>query len=122
PQYLGPLVVLVDESSASASEIFAAAIQDHQRGLVIGTSSSFGKGTAQSMLNVGKMGDPANGIPDINYGSMRITLQKFYRASGATTQLQGVKPDVVLADRLVLNSVREIELPAAMAVDTLTVD
>ncbi|QEC44076.1 carboxy terminal-processing peptidase [Pseudobacter ginsenosidimutans] len=122
PKFQGPLVVLVDEGSASASEIFAAAIQDHQRGLVIGTSSSFGKGTAQTMTNIGKMGDPANGIPDINYGSMRITLQKFYRASGATTQLQGVKPDVVLADRLVLNSVREIEMPAAMAVDTLAVD
>ncbi|WP_127128068.1 carboxy terminal-processing peptidase [Pseudoflavitalea rhizosphaerae] len=121
PKFQGPLVVLVDEGSASASEIFAAAIQDHQRGLVIGTSSSFGKGTAQTMTNIGKMGDPANGIPDINYGSMRITLQKFYRASGATTQLQGVKPDVVLADRLVLNSVREIEMPAAMPVDTLTV-
>jgi carboxyl-terminal processing protease len=109
----------VDESSASASEIFAAAIQDHGRGLVIGTSSSFGKGTSQRAQNLGKMGDPQKGTGDISYGNLRITLQKFYRASGATTQLQGVKPDVVLTDRAVLNSIREAELPAALTPDTL---
>jgi carboxyl-terminal processing protease len=119
PLFVGPLVVLVDESSASASEIFAAAIQDHGRGLVIGTSSSFGKGTSQRAQNLGKMGDPQKGTGDISYGNLRITLQKFYRASGATTQLQGVKPDVVLTDRAVLNSIREAELPAALTPDTL---
>lgn len=122
PLYTGPLVVLVDESSASASEIFAAAIQDHSRGLVIGTASSFGKGTSQVAQNLGKMGDPEKGIQDISYGNLRITLQKFYRASGATTQLQGVKPDVVLAERNALNSIREAELPAALTPDTLVLE
>lgn len=119
PQYEGPLVVLVDESSASASEIFAGAIQDYRRGVIIGTTSTFGKGTSQAAQGLGKMGDPEKGTADISYGSIRITLQKFYRATGTTTQLVGVRPDVVLADRAVLNSIRENDYADALIADTI---
>lgn len=121
PLFKGPLAVMVDEQSASASEIFAAAMQDHKRGLIIGTLSSFGKGTAQSPLNLGKMGDASKGIPDISYGSMRLTQQKFYRSSGASTQLKGVTPDIILADRTIPNAIMEKDMPAALTADTINV-
>lgn len=119
PQFEGPLAVLIDEGSASASEIFAAAIQDHHRGLIVGTTASFGKGTSQTPLNLGKMGDPSKGTPDLKYGSMRLTLQKFYRANGTTTQMIGVRSDVVLTDKYIVNVSREAERPAVLLADTL---
>lgn len=119
PLYDGPLTVLVDEGSASASEIFAAAMQDRKRGLVIGTSSTFGKGTAQTNVNLGKMGDPAKGTTDISYGSMRLTVQKFYRVTGESTQLKGVRPDIVLQDRMNRESVMEKDYSSAMVCDTM---
>lgn len=122
PQYEGPLAVLIDEGSASASEIFAAAIQDHHRGLIVGTTTSFGKGTSQTPMNIGKMGDPSKGTADIRYGSMRLTIQKFYRANGTTTQMIGVKSDVVLTDRYMLNVSREAERPAVLLADTLNIN
>jgi carboxyl-terminal processing protease len=108
-QYTGPLAVMVDETSASASEIFAAAIQDYKRGVIIGSTSSYGKGTVQrtiplnpesenSLLSVRKSDD---------LGSLKITLQKFYRINGGATQLKGVTPDVVLPDRLEYLKFRE---------------
>lgn len=108
-QYTGPLAVMVDETSASASEIFAAAIQDYKRGIIIGSTSSYGKGTVQrtiplnpesenSLLGVKKSDD---------LGSLKITLQKFYRINGGATQLKGVTPDVVLPDRLEYLKFRE---------------
>ncbi|MGN6418209.1 MAG: S41 family peptidase [Pseudobacter sp.] len=122
PQYEGPLAVLIDEGSASASEIFAAAIQDHHRGLIVGTTASFGKGTSQIPMNIGKMGDPSKGTADIRYGSMRLTVQKFYRANGTTTQMIGVKSDVVLTDKYMLNISREAEMPAVLQADTLDIN
>ncbi|MBC9909491.1 S41 family peptidase [Chitinophaga varians] len=119
PLYEGPLTVLVDEGSASASEIFAAAMQDRRRALVIGTSSTFGKGTAQTNVNLGKLGDPAKGTADISYGSMRLTVQKFYRVTGESTQLKGVRPDIVLLDRMSRESVMEKDYPSAMVCDTM---
>ena len=119
PRFNGPLAILVDEGSASASEMFSAAMQDHRRALVIGTSSSFGKGTAQQNMNMGKLGDPAKGIPDLSYGSLRLTVQKFYRVNGATTQLKGVIPDVILTDKNNMQLQREQDLPAALASDSL---
>ncbi|MEI3800469.1 MULTISPECIES: carboxy terminal-processing peptidase [unclassified Chitinophaga] len=119
PLYDGPLTVLVDESSASASEIFAAAMQDRGRGIIVGTSSSFGKGTAQMNINIGKMGNPEKGIADVNYGSMRLTTEKFYRINGSSTQLKGVIPDIVLQDRMELQSIMEKDFSSALACDTV---
>lgn len=87
----GPLAVLIDRHSASASEIFAAAIQDYRRGLVLG-ESSFGKGTVQSMVKLDRMSSPAS----TGLGELKLTIAQFFRINGATTQLRGVKPDIAL--------------------------
>lgn len=119
PLYDGPLTVLIDESSASASEIFAAAMQDRGRAIIMGTSSSFGKGTAQVNVNVGKLGDKAKGTEDVNFGSMRLTVQKFYRINGSTTQLKGVIPDIVLQDRMSFQTIMEKDFSSALPSDSV---
>jgi carboxyl-terminal processing protease len=86
----GPLGVLINRSSASASEIFAAAIQDYGRGLIIG-ESSFGKGTVQTMVNLDQVAK--NNKPQ--FGELKMTVAQFFRINGGTTQLRGVKPDVL---------------------------
>lgn len=93
--YDGPLVVLINENSASASEILAAAVQDYHRGLIVGSSSSsFGKGTVQNFYDLDNM---VNGGDDIKpLGSLKLTIQKFYRVNGGSTQLKGVSPDIQL--------------------------
>jgi carboxyl-terminal processing protease len=92
----GPFAVMVNELSASASEIFAAAIQDYHRGVIIGSSSTYGKGTVQRPIGLDKsMGlEPTNS----DLGTIKLTLQKFYRISGGSTQLRGVSSDIVLPD------------------------
>jgi carboxyl-terminal processing protease len=92
----GPFAVMVNELSASASEIFAAAIQDYHRGVIIGSSSTYGKGTVQRPIGLDKtLGfDPDNS----QLGTIKLTLQKFYRISGGSTQLRGVSSDIVLPD------------------------
>ncbi len=96
-QYDGPLTVLVNSNSASASEIFAAAIQDYDRGIVIGSESTYGKGTVQRFHNLDRMLNP-----EFAYvrplGSVKLTIQKFYRINGGSTQKKGVEPDIVLPD------------------------
>ena len=94
--YDGPLTVMVNEFSASASEIFAAAIQDYGRGIVIGSTSTFGKGTVQRNIGL----DPDAGFLSSNseLGTIKLTLQKFYRVNGGSTQLKGVASDIVLPD------------------------
>lgn len=116
----GPLTVMVDESSASASEMFSAAVQDRGRGIVIGTSSTFGKGTAQSSLSIP---DPnhRNGEPSADYGSMTLTQKKFYRISGGTTQIGGVIPDIVMQDRMSNTSIREKDLLNVLPIETIEV-
>jgi carboxyl-terminal processing protease len=93
----GPLGVLINRGSASASEIFAAAIQDYGRGLVIG-ESSFGKGTVQTLINLDEMAQEekraANAKPV--YGELKMTIAQFFRINGGTTQLRGVTPDIAL--------------------------
>src|SRR5690606_25925610 len=107
-----------DEASASASEIFSAVIQDSKRGIIVG-SNTYGKGTAQINTNVGKMGDPAKNIPDINYGSITLTTQKFYRISGVSTQLRGVQPDVVFQSKMRLNILTEKDYSNTLNNDTI---
>lgn len=95
--YDGPLVVMVNENSASASEILAAAIQDYKRGLIVGSTSSFGKGTVQTFYDLDRFVSPDNAA-QLPLGQVKVTIQKFYRINGGATQLKGVVPDVVLPD------------------------
>ena len=111
-QYDGPLVLLVNEFSASASEIMAAAIQDYGRGIVIG-SNSFGKGTVQQFFELDKFLTPA--YSDVKpLGSLKLTTQKFYRINGGATQLEGVKPDIILPDAYSYLEIGERDLDYAM--------
>jgi carboxyl-terminal processing protease len=94
-QWSGPLVVMVNSFSASASEILAAAMQDYQRAVIVGSASTYGKGTVQRFLDLDNAAREESVKP---LGDMKLTIQKFYRISGRTTQLDGVKPDIVLPD------------------------
>jgi carboxyl-terminal processing protease len=94
--YDGPFAVMVNELSASASEIFAAAIQDYHRGVIIGSTSTYGKGTVQRPLDLDKTVSFMGGASEL--GTLKLTLQKFYRISGGSTQLRGVASDIVLPD------------------------
>ncbi len=93
-QWEGPLVVLVNELSASASEIFAAAMQDYNRAVIIGSKQSFGKGTVQNVL-------PLNNYFKYpkDLGALKMTIQKFYRINGGSTQLEGVVSDIAMPDK-----------------------
>ena len=115
----GPMIVMVNEQSASASEIFAAAIQDYRRGIIVGSSATYGKGTAQGTFPMGKMGDKTKGSPNISYGSLRLTQHHFYRVNGASTQLRGVNSDVVLPGKLAYLKVKEKDNLTALAWDSI---
>ncbi len=96
-QYSGPLVMLVNKYSASASEILSAAIQDYRRGVIMGTASTYGKGTVQRIFDLDEaVPSEFNNIKPI--GSLKLTTQKFYRVNGGSTQFKGVVPDIVLPD------------------------
>jgi carboxyl-terminal processing protease len=94
--YDGPLLLLTSRFSASATEIMAGAIQDYGRGVVVGDSSTFGKGTVQTIVGLGPMMDRAGLAHAYDPGALKITISKFYRPSGASTQLRGVASDIVL--------------------------
>ncbi len=119
--YDGPLAVLVNEFSASASEIFAAAIQDYHRGIVIGSTSTYGKGTVQRNigLEAGRGLLPGIGDDAANLGTVKLTLQKFYRINGGSTQLKGVTPDIVLPDQFEYLKLREKDNPDALKWDEI---
>ena len=92
----GPLVILVNEFSASASEILAAAMQDYKRAIIIGSKQTYGKGTVQNVLDLNKMvRSNTNG----DLGALKFTTQKYYRINGGSTQLEGVKSDIVVPDK-----------------------
>jgi len=102
--YTGPLAVMVNEFSASASEIFAAAIQDYGRGVIIGSTSTYGKGTVQRNIGLDENGFS---LSNAELGTVKLTLQKFYRINGGSTQLKGVSSDIILPDNLEYLKVRE---------------
>jgi carboxyl-terminal processing protease len=108
---------MVNEFSASASEIFAGAIQDYKRGIIIGSTSTYGKGTVQRQISFGNRNDLYSGRTDL--GAMTLTFQKFYRVSGASTQLKGVTPDVVLPDFYEYYKGREKDIPTALPWDEI---
>ncbi len=94
--YTGPLVVMVNQFSASASEILAAALQDYQRAIIVGSNSTFGKGTVQRFIDLDRAYREYDEIKPL--GNLKITMQKFYRINGGSTQLKGVIPDIILPD------------------------
>jgi carboxyl-terminal processing protease len=107
----------VNEFSASASEIFAGAIQDYKRGLVVGSTSTYGKGTVQRNIELDRASWVSNNPSDL--GNIKLTLQKFYRVTGASTQLKGVVPDVVLPDQYEYLKMREKDEPTALPWDEI---
>ncbi|WP_310554371.1 carboxy terminal-processing peptidase [Flavobacterium sp.] len=90
----GPLAVLINNDSASASEILAAAIQDYNRGLIIGSKNSFGKGTIQDIVDLNQY----NYKTDVDLGALKTTIQKYYRVTGESTQITGIESDIVIPD------------------------
>jgi len=108
----GPLVVMVNELSASASEIFAAAMQDYKRAVVIGGKQTFGKGTVQNFVELNHYSRL-----DKDLGFLKMTIQKFYRIDGGSTQLEGVTPDVIVPSRYSYLDVGERDLEKPMVWD-----
>ena len=112
--YSGPLVVLTNRFSASASEIFAGAIQDYHRGVVVG-ESTYGKGTVQTVIDLDKfINDPGNEV-----GQLKLTFQKFYRVTGSSTHHKGVMPDVKLPTALDPEQFGESSQPSALPWDEI---
>lgn len=111
--YDGPLVIMVNSGSASASEILAAALQDYGRAVIVGSNSTYGKGTVQRMLDLDVLIETdEKGIKPL--GSMKLTTQKFFRINGGATQLKGVTPDIILPDRYKYITFGEKNLDNAM--------
>ncbi len=129
PEYEGPLMVVTNRNSVSSSEIFAAALQDYRRAIIVGESSTFGKGTVQEKMGVAAflrfMQDPRNA------GDLKTTVQKFYRVTGSSTQLRGVVPDIILpsirdnsgiGERFLPNALPHDNIPAARSFRPLPVE
>jgi carboxyl-terminal processing protease len=111
----GPLVVMISKFSASASEILAGAIQDYRRGLIVGDSSTHGKGTVQTMMDLGPQLFRIANPPDL--GSLKLTVQQFYRPNGDSTQRRGVLADIVLPSLTDHYDVSEADLDYPVAFD-----
>ncbi|PWA07938.1 carboxy terminal-processing peptidase [Flavobacterium laiguense] len=112
----GPLVIMVNEFSASASEILAAAIQDYKRGIIIGSKQTYGKGTVQKVIDL-NLYVHNNTAGDL--GALKTTIQKFYRINGGSTQLQGVSSDIVMPDRYAYLKMGERDQEHAMPWDKI---
>jgi carboxyl-terminal processing protease len=112
----GPLVVIVNSFSASASEILAAAIQDYKRGIVIGSKQTYGKGTVQNVIDLNQF---VRSSDKGDLGALKTTTQKFYRINGGSTQLEGVSSDVVMPDRYAYLKMGERDLDNAMPWDKI---
>ncbi len=117
--YDGPLVVLISRFSASASEIVAGALQDYGRALIVGDSSTFGKGTVQTMIPLTGVMQREGLVPSEDPGALKVTISKFYRPSGQSTQLKGVRSDVVLPSPSDTPEIGESELLNPLPWDTI---
>jgi carboxyl-terminal processing protease len=117
--YDGPLVVLTSRFSASASEILTGALQDYGRAVVVGDSSTFGKGTVQSVLPLDPIMKEAGLSHAYDPGALKVTIRKFYRPSGASTQLRGVTSDVVLPSTSDFSDVSESALKDPLPWDSV---
>jgi len=113
----GPLVILVNEFSASASEIIAAALQDYKRAIILGSAQTFGKGTVQNIVDLNRM---ITGGTYGDLGALKITTDKFYRINGESTQLEGVKSDVVFPDRYAYVEMGEKDQDNPLSWDRIT--
>lgn len=108
--YSGPLIVLTSRFSASASEILAGALKDYGRALVVGDSSTFGKGTVQSIMPLAPVMDRSRMAHSYDPGALKVTIRKFYRPSGSSTQLRGVASDIVLPSTTDFSDINESAL------------
>jgi len=115
-QWDGPLVIMVNSFSASASEILAAAIQDYRRGIIIGSKQTYGKGTVQNVIDLNQF-VRNSAVGDL--GALKTTTQKFYRINGGSTQLEGVSSDVAMPDRYAYLKMGERDIDNAMPWDKI---
>jgi len=113
----GPVVVLVNEFSASASEIIAAALQDYKRAIVLGSKQTFGKGTVQNIVDLNRM---ISGGTYGDLGALKVTTDKFYRVNGQSTQLEGVKSDIIFPDRYAFVEMGEKDQDNPLAWDRIS--
>jgi carboxyl-terminal processing protease len=116
-QWDGPLVIMINSFSASASEILAAAIQDYRRGIIIGSKQSYGKGTVQNVIDLNQFVRGTTTTGDL--GALKTTTQKFYRINGGSTQLEGVSSDVAIPDRYAYLKMGERDIDNAMPWDKI---
>lgn len=116
--YNGPMVCLIDSTSASASEILAGALQDYNRAVIVGTSSSYGKGTVQQIMGISRM-LPFNAEGRERAGYLKPTIRKFYRVAGSSTQNKGVESDIVLPNILDAIEIGEKHMDYALPYDVI---
>ena len=112
----GPLVILVNEFSASASEILAAALQDYNRAIILGSKQTYGKGTVQNVVDLNNV---ISGNTYGDLGSLKITTDKFYRVNGGSTQLEGVKSDLIFPNRYSYIDIGEKDLENPLSWDKI---
>ncbi len=117
--YDGPLVVLTSRFSASASEIVAGALQDYGRAVIVGDTSTFGKGTVQTLVPLDRIMQSEGLVPKSDPGVLKVTISKFYRPSGKSTQLEGVKADIVVPSLTDLPEIGESDLGNPLPWDTI---
>jgi len=111
--YDGPVIVMVNQFSASASEILAAALQDYERAIIVGSNSTFGKGTVQRFVDLDRAVTNADNLKPL--GNLKITMQKFFRVNGGSTQLKGVTPDIIFPNNYHFIDTGEKDYDFAMA-------
>lgn len=115
--YAGPLLVLINHYSASAAEIVAAALQDHDRAVVVG-SDSYGKGTVQTLADLKRL-YPVSAKINPDLGAIKLTIQKFYRVNGSSTQIKGVSPDILLPDVSMYQDIGEKYMDSPLSWDQI---